>query len=150
MLFTKFQVNYYFGSGEVVKNRFSKWPKSRPSLISDLVIFLSTSHLDASYQVSSQLSFRRKRRKVDFQEWRPSWNTDRNGLAIFDLQVTRMLSKRFQVIWPFGSEAEAKNRFPRWRPWRPSSISEWNNFSYFWFTSHLNASYRELFIGPGV
>ena len=49
-------------------------------------------------------------------------------LAIFDLQVTLMLPTKFGVNWPFGSEEEAKNRFSRWRP---SWISDWNDFSYF-------------------
>ena len=52
-------------------------------------------------------------------------------LAIFDLQVTSMLSTKFRVNWPFGSEEEAKNRFSRWRPWWPSWISDWNDFSHF-------------------
>ena len=40
-------------------------------------------------------------------------------LAIFYLQVTLMLTSKFGVNWPFGS-GEAKNRFSRWRHWRPS------------------------------
>ena len=52
-------------------------------------------------------------------------------LAIFDLQVTPMLPSKFGVNWPFGSGEEAKNRFSRWRPWRPSWISDRNDFSYF-------------------
>ena len=32
-----------------------------------------------------------------------------------------MLPSKFGVSWPFGSE-EAKNRFSRWWPWRPSWI----------------------------
>ena len=51
-------------------------------------------------------------------------------LAIFDLQVTPMLSTKFQVNWPFSS-ADAKNRFSRWLPLRPSWISNPNDFSYF-------------------
>ena len=35
MLPTKFQVNWPFGSGEKMKNRFSRWPPRRPSWISD-------------------------------------------------------------------------------------------------------------------
>ena len=42
-----------------------------------------------------------------------------------------MLPTKFRVNWPFGSEEEAKNRFSRWLPWRPSWISDWHNFSYF-------------------
>ena len=50
-----------------------------------------------------------------------------------------MLLTKFRVNWPFGSK-EAKNRFSRWLPWRPSWISDWHNFSYFSSTSHPNVS----------
>ena len=52
-------------------------------------------------------------------------------LATFDLQVTLILPSKYGVIWPFGSREEAKNRFSRWRSWRPSWISDWHDFSYF-------------------
>ena len=52
-------------------------------------------------------------------------------LAIFDLQVTLMLPTKFPVNWPFSSGEEAKNRFSRGLPWRPSWISKWHDFSYF-------------------
>ena len=52
-------------------------------------------------------------------------------LAIFDLQVTPMLPSKFGVNWPFGSGEEAKNKVSRWRPWRPSWISDRQDFSYF-------------------
>ena len=58
----KFQDNWPFVSGEEVKNRFSRW---RPSWIShqnNFSYFLSTSHYDASYQVSRQLAFHFRRR----------------------------------------------------------------------------------------
>ena len=45
-------------------------------------------------------------------------------LAIFDLQVTLLLPSKFGVNWPFSSGEEAKNRFSRWLPWRPSWISD--------------------------
>ena len=61
-------------------------------------------------------------------------------LAIFDLRVTLMLPTKFRVNWPFGSKEEAKNRFSRWLPWRPSWISDWHDFSYFSSTSHPNVS----------
>ena len=51
--------------------------------------------------------------------------------AIFDLRVTPMLPTKFRVNWPFSSEEEAKNRCSRWLPWRPSWISDWHDFSYF-------------------
>ena len=47
---------------------------------------------------------------------------------------------KFRVNWPFSSEEEAKNRFSRWLPWRPSWISDWHDFSYFSSTSHPNVS----------
>ena len=58
-------------------------------------------------------------------------------LAIFDLQVTRILPSKFGVNWPFGSGEEGKNRFSRWRP---SWISDRHDFSYFLSTSHPDAS----------
>ena len=42
MILTKFQVNWPLGSGEEVKNRFSRWPSWQPSWIpigTSLVIF---------------------------------------------------------------------------------------------------------------
>ena len=41
-----------------------------------------------------------------------------------------MLPTNFGVNWPFDS-GEAKNRFSRLQPWRPSWISDQNDFSYF-------------------
>ena len=52
-----------------------------------------------------------------------------------------MLRIKFGVSWPFGSE-EAKNRFSRWWPWRPSWISDRNDINYFCFTSQPNAFYQ--------
>ena len=77
-----------------------------------LVIFPSTNHPTASYQVSSQLAFwfrRRSEIKIDFQD------CDNGGhlgvligttLAIIGLQVTPMLPTKFQVNWSFGSGGE--------------------------------------------
>ena len=55
-------------------------------------------------------------------------------LSIFDLQVTLML--------PFSSGEEVKNRLSKWLPWRPSWISNQNDFSHFKSLSHPDASYR--------
>ena len=57
-------------------------------------------------------------------------------------QVTPMLPRKFGVNWPFSSGGEAKNRFSRWLSWRPTWISDWNDFSYFWSISHPDASYH--------
>ena len=69
-----------------------------------------------------------KMRKIDFQDGGHLGFLIGTILAIFDLQVTLMLPSKFGVNWPFGSGEEAKNRFSRQRPWRPSWISDWNDF----------------------
>ena len=92
---------------------------------------------------STGLSVQEKKRKTDFQD---GGHGGRLGfpigtiLAIFDLQVIRMLPSKFEVNWPFGSGEEAKNRFSRWRPWQPSWISDRHDFSYFLSTSHPDGS----------
>ena len=72
-------------------------------------------------KVSTGLSIQEKKRKIDFGF--PIGTV----LAIFDLQVTSVLKKKFQVNWPFGS-GEEEIRFSRWLP---SWLSNPNNFSYF-------------------
>ena len=73
------------------------------------------------------------KRKIDFQDdchgAHPGFTTGMI-LAIFDLQVTPMLPSKFGVNWLLGLGVEAKNRFSRWRPWWPSWISDWHDFSY--------------------
>ena len=88
---TKFQVSWPFGSGEEAKNRFSRWWPSWISNWNNFSYFLSTSHHDAAYQVSSHLGF-----------------LIGTILAIFYLPVTLMLRTKFQVNWPFGSGEEAQ------------------------------------------
>ena len=62
-------------------------------------------------------------------------------LVILYLKVTPILHSKFWVNWPFRSE-EVQNRFSRWQLWRPSWISDWNDFSYFLSTSHPDTSYQ--------
>ena len=60
MLPTKFQVKWPFGSGEEAKIRYLRWWLRQPSWIfdqKDFKFFLSKSHPNASYGVSSQLAF---------------------------------------------------------------------------------------------
>ena len=127
-----------------MKNKFSRWLPWRISNRNDFSHFLSISHPDASYQVSSQLAFgfRRRSKKKRFSRW-PPWGhlgfPISTILAIFDLQVTLMLPTKFGVNWPFSSGDEVKNRFSRWQP---SWISDQNDFSYFWSTSHPDALYQ--------
>ena len=73
MLPIKFQVNWSFGSWLEAKDRFARWLSWQLSRISDrynFSYFLSTSHPDAFYQVSSQLAFlvQERKRKIDFQD----------------------------------------------------------------------------------
>ena len=99
-----------------------------------------TSILPMNFE-SIALQVQEKKFKIDFQDGHDCnlgfpiemiW-------AIFDLQVTPMLPTKFRVKWPFSSEEEAKNRFSRWLP---SWILDRHNFSYFWSTSHPDASYQ--------
>ena len=145
MLPTKFRVNCPFRSGEEANNRLSRW---RPSWfpIGTILAFLDlqvTLMLPTKFRVNWLLLLMKKQ-KIDFQDsphgGHPGFTIGMN-LAIFDLQVTQMLPTKFRVNWPLGSGEEAKNRFSRWRPWRPSWISDRNSFSNFWSTSHPDASY---------
>ena len=43
-----------------------------------------------------------KNRISRWRPWWPSWISDRNDLAIFDLQVTPMLPTKYRVNWPRG------------------------------------------------
>ena len=142
MLPTKFGVNWPFGSGEGQKNRLSRWQPWLPSWIFDQNDFscfnlLVTPMLPSRFKTISIL-FLEKKRKVDFQD------SSHGGhlrftigkilvffFFFFYLQVTPMLPTKFHVNWPFVSGEEAKNRFSRWWPWKPSWILDLNNFSYF-------------------
>ena len=147
MLPSKFGVNWPFGSGEEAKKYFQDG-RHGGHLGFAIGRILATFDLQAPWCFlasleSNGLSVQEKKRKIDFQDG------SRGGhlgfpigtiLAIFDLQVTLMLPGKFGVNWPFGSEEEAKNRFSRLRPWRPSWISDRHDFSYFWSTSHPDGS----------
>ena len=79
---------------------------------------------------STGLSVQEKRRKIDFQDGCHGGHLGYpigTILAIFDLQVTPMSPTKFGVNWPYGAGEEAKYRFSRWRP---SGISDQNDFSY--------------------
>ena len=74
MLPTKFQVNWPFGSGEEVKNRFSRWLPWRPSWISDiLAIFdlLVTPMSPTKFGVN--WPFSAGEAKYRFSRWWPWW-----------------------------------------------------------------------------
>ena len=72
------------------------------------LFFLSTSHSDASYEVSSQLAFRLRRRENEiFLDGGHLGLRIGTILAIFALQDTQRLPIKFQVSCPFGSGEEA-------------------------------------------
>ena len=52
-----------------------------------------------------------------------------------------MLLTKFEVKWPFGSGEERKNRVSNWRP---SWISDQNDFNYFLSTSLPDAAHQVL------
>ena len=81
--------------------------------------------------VAIGLSVQEKKGKINFQDGSHLGFPIGTILAIFYLQVTPMLPSKFGVNWPFGSGEEAKTRFSRWQPWRPSWISDRHDFSYF-------------------
>ena len=57
--------------------------------------------------------------------------SDRNNFSYFDLQASSMLPAKVKVNWHFSSGEEANDKFSKRWPWRPSWISNRNNFSYF-------------------
>ena len=55
--------------------------------------------------------------------------SDQNHFSYFWSTSHPDASNEFQVNWPFSSGEEAKHRFSRWPLWRPSWISNQNDFS---------------------
>ena len=87
MLPTLFQVKWPFVSGEAAKNRFSIWQPAWISKLKEFSHFLSTSHPDASYQVSIGLLVQEKKKKKNrFSRWLSqcqSWISDKNNFSYF-------------------------------------------------------------------
>ena len=102
---TMFRVNYPFGSEGDALNRFPRQQPWQPFWISDrndFTICLSKSHTDASYQVSSQQTFRFRRRseKIYFRDGVYDGHLGfpiRTTLAIFGLLITLMLPNKYKV-----------------------------------------------------
>ena len=105
--------NYFFLFPKwAYKNRFSRWRSSLISDGNDFSYFLSTSHPDDSYQISSWLAFRLRRREI-FSRWPPSGVFNLNHFSYFWCTSHPDASK-FQVNWPVESGEEVKKRFSRW------------------------------------
>ena len=134
MLPIQFRINWHLREEAI--NRLSRWPPWRPSWIynrHDFSYFWSTSRPNASFQVLSNWPFGAgEEAKIDFQDGGHGVHLGfsiGSILAIFDLQVTPMLPTKFRINWHLGLGEEAKNRFSRWRPWRPSWIYNRCDFS---------------------
>ena len=138
---TKFQVSWPFSSGEE-KNNFQDgrhgghlgFPIQTILTIFDLQI---APILPTKFRVSWPFG------SGEEEQIRPKYGGHPGFgigmiLAVFDLQVALILQTKFLVNGPFGSGEEAQNRLSSWRP---SWISNRNDFSYFWSTGHLDASY---------
>ena len=116
----------------------------RPSWISewkDFSNFESLCHCDASHQVSAQSD--RVWEEMSFEEFQDGCHGGhlgyRNGmlLAILNLCVTKMPPIKFQL-----NQTRFRRRISRWPPWRPSWISERNNFSSFESLCYCDASHQ--------
>ena len=123
------QLAFYSGEEEAI-HRFSRLRFAIGKILTIFDLQITQSFLARS----SGLSVQEKKRKIDFQDGchdGPLGFPIRTILLFFIIYKLPMLPTKFQVSWPFGSGEEAKNRFSRWHPWRPSWISDWNDFSYF-------------------
>ena len=118
MLPAKFQVSWPFGSAEA-KNRFSRWPPRQPAWISDrndlgyFVIYKSPQGFLPSF-MSIRLSVHEKKWNIDFQDGRHGSHFGfliGTILAIFDVQITPVLSTNFQVSGLSVQEKKGKIDF---------------------------------------
>ena len=90
--------------------------------------------LSTNFRVNWPFGSGKEAKKNEFQEGRHGGDFGfpiGMILAIFDLQVTTILPTKLRVYWPFCSGEEAKKIFSK-----PSWISDLNDLSYFWSTSH--------------
>ena len=118
----KFGLNWPFGSGEKVQNRFSTWQLWRPSWISDQDNFRYfdlqvTPTFPIKFQVNwPSFSGEIQNRFSRWRLWRPSWISGQNNFSyfFFYLKDTPILPNKFQVSWHFGSAEEFQKRFSRW------------------------------------
>ena len=131
MLPIKFQNNRPFVSGEEAKIDFQDGGHGShigfPIRTILAIFYLQATRCFLPSFMSIGLLVQKKKLKVDCKHGVHLGFLIGTILAIFDVQVTPMLPIKFQVNWLFG----AKYRFSRWQPWRPSWISDQNNFSYF-------------------
>ena len=106
-----------FSFQEKKRSRFSRWLPWWPSWISDrnnfsnFFIYKTPRCFLPSLESIGLLVQVKKKRKIDFHDVGHLGFLIGTILATFDLQVTPMLSNKFQVNWPFSSGEAAKNVF---------------------------------------
>ena len=127
----KLQLNPTYGLGGDFVWRFSRWLTWQPSWISewnDHNKFLCDPN--ASHQVWAQSD--RIRGRYGFKTFKMAAQAtilDRTILAILNLYAAQKLSIKFWLNPTYGLGGDVVWRLSRWPPWRPSWISEQNEFS---------------------
>ena len=104
---TKFRVNWPFGSGKEVQNRFLRWLRGGRLGFSIGTIWLILTYKLPRYIClsfeSTGLSVREKKRKIYFQDDSHAGHhrfSIGSIFSYFNLKVTSMLPTKFQVNWP--------------------------------------------------
>ena len=78
----------------------------------------------------------------EFQEGRHLGYRNGTILSILNLCVTVMPPIKFWINPTYGFGRDVVSRITRWPPWRPSWISERNDFSNSYSLCHCNASHQ--------
>ena len=119
-----------------------------PSWISewkDFSNFESLSHCDASHQVSAQSDLVWEEMLFEeFQNGGLLGHPNGTILAILNLCVSVMPPIKFWLNTTYGLGGDVIWRISIWPPWRPSWISERNNFSNSESLCHYDASHQVL------
>ena len=91
----------------------------------------NTSYPNASYQVSCRLAFRfRRSEKIDFQDGGHRGHFGfpiSTSLDIFYLQVTPMLTTKFQVNWPFQFRRSKKKKEKKKKIFKMAAILDFQS-----------------------
>ena len=104
--------------------------------------FWSINHPNACYQVSSQLAFGFSRRSEKKIFKMATMVAISRILAILIYKSPWCFLPSLESIGLSAQEMKWKIDFWRWWPWQPFWISDQHDFSYFWSTSHPDASYQ--------
>ena len=126
MLSTRFRVDWPGVSGEEEKNRFSSWGQWWSSWFT---IGMILAILDPQVTQMLPTKFKIYWPFSSGEQAKTNFKTIfiRNDFSSIWSTSHPMLPTKFQVNILFGS-GEAKNRFSRWRPWRPPWFSDRKGF----------------------